>query len=451
MACGTAAAVKFFVLLAWKYTAMTQDVRGEFDLVIVGGGPAGLAAAATAAECGLRVALADDNVDVGGQVWRAQTKGQVPEAVAWIRRLERAGVQLLRGTRVFDQVGGNTLRAEKHDDLCDLAYGKLVLATGARERFLPFPGWTLPNVMGAGGLQALVKSGLSITEKRVVVAGTGPLLAAVAAFLRQHGAKPVVICEQASRAALTRISVGLLRYPKKFAQALSLGKQVIGVRFVTESTVLSAHGSDVLEEVVISVAGKTETIACDYLATGFHLIPNTELAALLGCQLSNGYVAVDEYQQTSKAGIFCAGEPTGIGGLELALVEGQIAGFAAAGREALAKNFFSARAKLRSFARAMDRAFALGPELRKLTLPDTIVCRCEDVTYQQLEQHGSWRSAKLETRCGMGPCQGRICGPVTEFLLNWSLDSPRPPVWPVSVEHLARNGEDSQPEYSQRL
>jgi len=430
---------------------MTRNHSGEFDLVVVGGGPAGLAAASTAAECGLRVALADDNRDFGGQVWRAHTGSRLPEAAAWVGRMERAGVELLRGTRVFDQLPGNILRAEHEQDLWELSYRRLVLSTGARERFLPFPGWTLPNVMGAGGLQALVKSGLPIKEKRVLIAGTGPLLVAVAAFLHQHGARVLAICEQAARTTLARFSIGLLCYPTKLAQALSLWKEIIGVRFLTESAVRSAHGSEVLEQAVIAVAGKTETIACDYLAVSFHLVANTELSALLGCQLENGYVAVDQYQQTSKAGIFCAGEPTGIGGLELALIEGQIAGFAAAGREAQAKKLFPRRAKLSRFARALDRAFALREELRNHTLPDTIVCRCEDVTFGQLEKLGSWRAAKLQTRCGMGPCQGRICGPATEFLLNWSLDSPRPPLWPVRVEHLGPYVERSKPEYSQTL
>jgi NADPH-dependent 2,4-dienoyl-CoA reductase/sulfur reductase-like enzyme len=426
---------------------MRRDIRDQFDVVVVGGGPAGLAAAAAAAECGLKVALADDNLELGGQIWRAQTQNQGGQAGDWRRTLDLLGVQLLPQTRVFDQLPGKILCAEQGEDLLQLAYEKLILATGARERFLPFPGWTLANVMGAGGLQALVKSGLSVKNKRVVVAGTGPLLVAVAAFLRQNGAQVVVICEQASGVALARFGYGLLRYWQKLGQVGSLARQIIGVRFLTECFVLSAHGREVLEEVVIGVKGRTETIACDYLAVGFHLVPNTELACLLGCQLENGYVAVDEYQQTSKPAVFCAGEPTGIGGLERALLEGKIAGYAVGGRKALAKTFFPARMKLARFTAAIDRAFALRPELRKLTLSDTIVCRCEDVSYQQLEQYDSWRAAKLETRCGMGACQGRICGPITEFLLGWSVDWPRPPIWPVTVEHLGRASEDSQSEH----
>lgn len=134
---------------------------------------------------------------------------------------------------------------------------------------------------------------------------------------------------------------------------------------------------------------------------------------------------------------FCAGEPTGIGGVESALVEGQIAGLAAAHRTAEAQELFREREKARHFARVLDQTFRLRPELRTLPRPETIVCRCEDVPYSRLRQHTSWRAGKLQSRCGMGPCQGRICGPATQFLLSWDPDSVRPPVFPARVASLA--------------
>ena len=194
-----------------------------------------------------------------------------------------------------------------------------------------------------------------------------------------------------------------------------------------------------LEEVVISqgLNHPAKTVSCDYMACGFHLVPNTELAELLGCRVRDRVVQADDLQQTSVPGIFCAGEPTGVGGLELALVEGQIAGLAAGGRAESAHPLFGERKKLRSFARALDRAFALRPELQSLPRPETIVCRCEDVSYLRLAQQHSWRAAKLQTRCGMGPCQGRVCGPATRFLFNWSPDSVRPPIFPTRCENLS--------------
>ena len=114
------------------------------------------------------------------------------------------------------------LLAENLGGFCELKYGKLVLAPGARERFLPFPGWTLPNVMGAGGLQAMVKCGLPIRGKRVIVAGTGPLLLAVADYLRKHGAEIPVICEQACWRSLAKFGLALVSWPAKIVQGLSL-------------------------------------------------------------------------------------------------------------------------------------------------------------------------------------------------------------------------------------
>jgi D-hydroxyproline dehydrogenase subunit alpha len=415
---------------------MSKGTRSQFDVLVVGGGPAGLAAAACAAECGLHVGLVDDNPALGGQIWRGESGNAPSEAVVWYDRLHAAGTSVLCGTRVFHQAEPGALLAEGPDTLFELKYRQLILATGARERFLPFPGWTLPNVMGAGGLQTLVKSGLPITGKRVVVAGSGPLLLAVAAYLRQHGAEIPIVCEQASWGALAGFGLALLREHTKIRQGFSLRKHLSGVPFAPNSWPVSARGREVLEEVVISHGGKIKTIPCDYLACGFHLVPNNELAVLLGCRVRDGLVEVDDYQQTSVPGIFCAGEPTGIGGLELSLVEGQIAGLAAGGRSAAAKPLFAERQKRRKFARVLDRTFALRAELRGLPLPETIVCRCEDVCCSRIAQYTSWRAAKLQTRCGMGPCQGRICGPATGFLFGWSQDSIRPPIFPTRLEHL---------------
>lgn len=422
---------------------MSSEFQKRFDVLVVGGGPAGIAAAVRAAEHTARVGMVDDNLALGGQIWRGGLEGKVPEARSWLEQFERAGVTMLSGTRVFDQPEGGILLAEHEGETLELRYEKLILATGARERFLAFPGWILPNVMGAGGLQAMVKSGLPIRGKRVVVAGTGPLLLAVAAYLRKHGAEIHLVCEQASWGRLAEFAVGLVSSPRKIGQAWQLNKDLLGIRFATNSWPVAAHGSEKLESVTVSHSGRLQTILCDYLACGFHLVPNAELAALLGCEIHNGFVSVDENQQTTVAGIYCAGEPTGIGGIEASLVEGQIAGLAAVGRASDTKQFFRERQKSHQFAVRMERAFQLRAELKNLPDAETVVCRCEDVRYARLQPHGSWRAAKLHTRCGMGPCQGRVCGPATEFLFGWNPESVRPPIFPARVESLATIPSDS--------
>jgi hypothetical protein len=146
--------------------------------------------------------------------------------------------------------------------------------------------------------------------------------------------------------------------------------------------------------------------------------------------------------------VWAAGEARGIGGVDVAILEGRIAGLAAARRLTEATRLLPERARARSFGDAVERAFALRPELRDLPAPDTIVCRCEDVTFEQIGRHGDWRTGKLHTRCGMGPCQGRVCGPALAFLLGWNVRSVRPPVFPSPVADLAQSmtmdGEESE-------
>jgi len=202
---------------------------------------------------------------------------------------------------------------------------------------------------------------------------------------------------------------------------------------------VSAEGARGLEAVVLRSGNETWREPCDYLACGFGLVPNLELALLMGCDVRDGFVAVDQFQQTSVAGVYCAGEPTGIGGVDAALVEGQIAGCAAAGEIHRARALFTARRRAVRFRTALDRAFAPRDELKTLPTPETVVCRCEDVPLGLVRTESSWRSAKLHTRCGMGPCQGRVCGPALEFLLGWRPDSVRPPIFPARLDHLAES------------
>lgn len=424
---------------------MTQ----HFQTLVIGSGPAGMAAATSAAEHGSRVGLVDDNPDIGGQIWRAQRGKAGPDvshgggAEQWRRRLDASSVTRLQGWSVFDQPEPNTLRAERQNVAADFSYDQLILATGARERFLPFPGWTLPNVMGVGAIQAMVKGGLPVRGKRIVVAGSGPLLLAVAASLRASGAIVVCIAEQASIKDLAPFALSLLRDPAKIMQGLRYKASTLGVPFHTGSWPVAAKGKDCVASVTLSIQGSLKEIPCDYLACAFHLVPNIELPSMLGCRIEQGVVVVDELQRTSVPDIFCAGEPTGIGGLEISLLEGEIAGLASAGHPEKTRTLVAKRRASSGFADRLATAFALRPELSKLAEDDTIVCRCEDVSFATLQGHPSWRAAKLHTRCGMGPCQGRICGAATEVVFGWNADSVRPPVLPALISSLASTGTES--------
>jgi len=414
-------------------------MSASYDVVVAGGGPGGIAAAAVAAEAGMRVCLIDDNASHGGQIWRgyrtdtAQRYPHGGDFLRWTNRLRRTNCDVLSGWRAIDCPAPNTLRLDRDSESRDIVFRRLILATGARERFLPFPGWTLPGVTGAGGLQAFVKAGLDVRGTRVVVAGSGPLLLAIAAGLAHAGAKIVGIYEQAPLPKLIRFGMALAGYPSKLAEGALYRRKLGGVPYRTGSWVVRADGSERIERVTVTDGRKQWAQPCEWLACGFHLVPNLELPRLMGCKIEHGYVSVDSLRQSSVSGVACIGELTGIGGLEKALIEGQIAGWAAAGRDAEARKLEPRLRRMQRFAERLDRAFELRGELRALPTHETLVCRCEDVPYGELQECRSWREAKLHTRCGMGACQGRVCGAAAEFLFDWKATGARPPVFPAAV------------------
>lgn len=407
------------------------------EVLVVGAGPAGLSAALAASKKKARVTVIDDNPYVGGQIWRAELgKTRFPQTSRLLERLSDQRIRMINSGQVFAAEDRRRLLAVIPEGPLKIEFQNLIIATGARERFLPFPGWTLPGVYGAGGLQAMVKGGLNIENKRVVVAGTGPLLLAVADYLVSKSARIVAIVEQASRDRINRFAVGLWRSPSKIAQAVKLRSRLRGIPYLTDSWITSARGDGEINRLSLNRKGRTWNLECDLLACGFHLVPNLELALILGCETRAGAVSVGEFQETSVQDIFCAGEATGIGGVEASLLEGEIAGLAATDQTSDAGKLFAARDKTRRFADALNKAFELRRELKTLSDDKTIVCRCEDVEYARLTEFSSFRDAKLMTRCGMGPCQGRICGPAAQFLFGWEAPAVRPPIFPVKMEDL---------------
>jgi len=274
------------------------------------------------------------------------------------------------------------------------------------------------------------------------------LLLASAATLRRHGAQVLAICEQAPDAALMAFASQLWRWPGKLLQAAALRTRLAGVAYRRASWVRAVHGDERVREVEIESARGVERIACDQVAVGYGLVPNTELAAQLGCVLEldgrHPRVRVDERLMTSVDGVYAAGEACGIGGVDVARVEGAMAGHAAAGADDAARALRPRRRHARAFADLLPRYFDLRDDVRKLAEPATLVCRCEDVALAQLQGYSDARAAKLATRCGMGSCQGRICGTaLTELGLlvpATRAHAARPPVFPTRLASLAAAG-----------
>jgi NADPH-dependent 2,4-dienoyl-CoA reductase/sulfur reductase-like enzyme len=431
-----------------------------YDVIVIGAGPAGIAAATEAAECGMSVMLVDASPRPGGQIWRHVTREMLSHsAQRWLQRLDESGAQVCMETAVVDaEKAGDMFEvrlAAAHDEV--VRAKALVLATGARELFLPFPGWTLPGVVGVGGAQALLKSGASMTGKRANVAGSGPLLLPVAAALADAGADVTHVLEQADFVDVAWFGTSLWQAPGKLLQAARYRSRAIHASWRNGTWVARAHGDDRVRSAVITNGHRSSEVPCDVLCVGYGLVPSLELASLLGCTIVNDAVGVDERQETSVRGVYCAGEPTGIAGVDAALVGGRLAALALTDSLAMARNGAAARRAAtrrqlrdqadveRSIARAMARAFAPRPELRELASHETIVCRCEDVTLADIKRYGSMREAKLHTRAGMGPCQGRVCGPALKHLMGWKEDTIRPPIFPASVHALLAVDQSAAP------
>ncbi|MFZ3493995.1 NAD(P)/FAD-dependent oxidoreductase [Streptomyces sp. 5.8] len=460
-------------------TTSPSDSRAA-DLAVVGAGPAGLAAAVMAAGLGLRVVLLDAGERPGGQYYRHPAPGlgaARPEALhhGWAdfasrEAALRAHVSAGRVTylpyhhvwTVIPEGGGPawTLHAVAGPDEAPATVRAraVLIATGAYERQLPFPGWTLPGVVGAGGAQAMLKGGLVLPGSRVVVAGSGPLLLAVAGSLAAAGARVPAVVEAAAYTGYAHHVPALLRNPGKLAEGATYGGALLrhGVRLLTRHAVTEAHGADRVEAVTVArldrdwrpVPGTARRIPCDAVAVGHGLVPQLELATGLGCATlpspdATVALELDAEQRTSVPGVWSAGETGGIGGAQLALVEGEIAAHSVAGRPVPVR-LVRTRTRLRAFAAAMAGAHRPGPGWTGWLREDTDVCRCEEVPAgrirEAVEDLGARdaRTVKLLTRAGMGWCQGRMCGPAVAALAGTDPAPDRRPLsCPVPLRHLA--------------
>ncbi|MFI6094253.1 FAD-dependent oxidoreductase [Lentzea sp. NPDC051213] len=394
-------------------------------IVVVGAGPAGMAAARTAADAGADVTMVDAEPEAGGQFLRGRAM------------FEHPGVTHLKNTEAW-LVEGNTLHLRGPRQL---HFDALIIATGAYDRPLPFPGWDGPGVITAGAAQALAKQGVTLAE-RVIVAGTGPFLLPVATALQDLGATLVGVYEASSPARWLREARAVAANRHKIAELARYRKVLAHLE--TRTAVIAKHGHRVtvakLDRHWRPVSHRT--VQADLVCIGYGFLPRTDLVP--NARRTNDFLVVDERQQTSVEGIYAAGEVTGIGGADLAEAEGVVAGAAAAHQEPPAKALDAVR-RGRLFAEALARAHAVQPGWQTWLTPDTTVCRCEQVRLEDLTQASSMRELKLTSRVAMGRCQGRICARNAAELTGIPFDAQRRVIAvPIPLGELAALPDEEQ-------
>ncbi len=458
----------------------------QVDIVVVGAGPAGMGAAAAAAARGARVVLVDATPRLGGQYFRQPLVDDGGEGSPAGPHLPprfhgiaaHPLVELRLGRTVWSaarEPAGFTIRLDDGPGSAVRARA-MVLATGASELTLPFPGWELPGVVTAGAAQALLKSQHVSLGQRVVVGGTGPFLLPVATALAESGAQ-VTLVDAASPWAARRALPGLVSHPGKMAEAagygLALGRH--RVRVLTGRAVVRCEGGGQVERAVVArlapdwavIAGSEQTVEVDAVCVSYGFVPRLELARQLGASdlrragYLTGGTASDRTMASTTPGLFVAGELAGIAGADVAELEGEVAGHAAASyvgrpdkrplsdQEGLARHL----RKSRAFARALEVLYPLGTGWTSWLDRSTVFCRCEQATWGGVEEvvakgARSAREVRSLTRCGMGYCQGRTCGPALQLAISALTGRPvdevgdlhkRPVAVPVPLGLVARS------------
>jgi NADPH-dependent 2,4-dienoyl-CoA reductase/sulfur reductase-like enzyme len=468
-----------------------EKLPSTVDLLVLGAGPAGARAALRAQACGLRVLLVDENPDAGGQVWRPLPHGfsRVPGVVptpeardgdALRAELRAAGVPCLFGHKAWNI--GTSLRTDLvgPGGVRSIQPRALLAATGTTERVVPFPGWTLPGVIGLAAATILLKSQNMLPGRRTLVAGSGPLLLAVAAGILKAGGEVAAVVDLAGRGEWLRALPSLYGRPDLLWQGTKwqLQLRAAGVpllyRHGIEAVEVADEAAGTFKVRIAAVdangrrlagAAASRVFEADAVAVGHGLVPGTDITRLLRARhrhaaARGGWIAeADAAGRTSVRGLYVAGDGAGISGAAAAGFHGELAALACAqdlgfiDAQACAAASATLQAQWRGparFGRAMARLMALREGAVADIAPDTVVCRCEDVTRAEIDAaaHEGARDMnqlKAWTRCGMGPCQGRTCGDVAGQLLAAHVGSreaagcftARAPLRPVSLAEVA--------------
>ena len=459
------------------------DFADCMDVVVLGAGPAGSNAALEAARHGLSVLLIDDGLSAGGQVWRAPSTlssihlsdgdpdrlaGDVLRAslaASTVRTLENAVVWSV----VAQADGSARFRVElyREEQMITVYAAQLVSAFGAVERVVPFPGWTLPGVFGLAAATSMLKRDGRLPGRHIAVAGQGPLLIAVAAKALASGLPPQFVIDIARRRDWIRSAIGFARSPAQLLRGAGwlVALTRAGVPYHSASAVIEAHGTDRLEAVDIAMlhpdgsplASHSSQVEVDTLFVGNGLSPVAEVPRLLGAKvrhdaLRGGFSVIrDGYGRTDVPGLLVAGDGSGVHGAIPSSIAGSLAGVACA----LDSGKLSAQLANRRGTRLHQRHRRAEPcatascrlmqvsSRRIASIPaHTIVCRCEQVSREAIDNAARTGvrhldELKTSTRLGMGPCQGRVCGPALRFINGWGPDRVRPPLLPISTAALA--------------
>ncbi len=450
------------------------DLPSSCDLVVIGGGPAGLAAAALAARAGVQTVLFDENAGVGGQIYRGITATPVEDrailgadywaGVGLVDEARASGAVIVNGAIVWSLDPARRVGVSIAGKARLIQARQVIVATGSLERPLPIPGWTLPGVMTAGAAQTALKAQGLVPDGRTVMAGAGPLLWLLAAQLLRAGAKIEAILDTAPRMNWLRAAWHLPDFALSpyWSKGLALLREVKAKVPVIRVDRVEAHGRDRFAEVAFGSASGERRMKADLLLLHHGVVPNVNLALAAGvAHRWNGRQlcfepVVDQDFGTSIPGIAVAGDGAGIAGGTAAAERGRIAAIAAVAAlkpDAILPQVQAIRQRLarEEMGRAfLDVLYQPAPGHRR-PVGDTIVCRCEEVTARQVRDAADLgcegpNQMKAFLRCGMGPCQGRLCGlTVTELIAEQRRSNPaevgyyrlRPPVKPISLAELA--------------
>ena len=468
----------------------------ESEFVVIGGGPGGIAAAIEAAKAGVNVALLDENERLGGQVFRQFEKGfkvadpdalgmdfnEGQELLLQFSSLQDK-IRYLNNTLVWGIFKDRTIAVARNGTSSNLSFKHLLVATGAYDRPVPFPGWTLPGVFTAGGAQKLVKSERVLPGENILLAGTGPLQLVLADQILKAGGKIEAILEAANFGkqwlqGLIGIWGNWDFLKEGFRYWRSIQKA--GVPLLRSHIIIEARGDEQVEEAVIAKVDKNwrpklntaRSVKVDTLCLGYGLVSSTELTMLAECEHKydlrlGGYIPLRKANmETSVPGIYAVGDGAGVAGKKVAIIEGCIAGISAAcslgylsstiARERI-KPYQKRLNKINRFRKILDDISLPRRGLYELATDDTVICRCEEVTLKQLkaaltDDTIQIKDFKRMTRMGMGSCEGRMCGPSAIEMMRHQLNAsaedvgclkPRPSIKPVALGVLAANNKMS--------